>query len=158
MISLGLVCLGQQRPSDKVPPLSFQVDTVEGVVSHRGDNSPLTGLFWLLRGCTYHVGFWENDDYFSAWDLVETAATDIGRRSKIHVKEPFYPHFLRLLNVLIGESPERKVIVFADHQGLPSTVRVLSPQSVTAFAEGLRSKGLTAGWVYVITQEDGGTV
>ena len=154
MYSLGLVCLGQ---TDAIPPrrgtFPFDVDTGWGVYSHRGDTSAFFPLFRHMSGSTYHVGFWENPDYFSAWNVLEsTNGNPSGRRHRVRIRDQYRLGVRMLLSDLIQSSPTGTSLVFVDIQGLSDSFSLLSFRDDEGFWKYHDRQGLAEGFLYAVAQ------
>lgn len=123
MPSLEIICIGQTRARD-FSFLPFHVEAERERLSHRGANSLFQSDFDALSGCIYHLGgsclrfpSVRKRHAYTAADLC-TEWWDC-----IHFKPRYRLGVAILLDTLLNDSPEGRLLFTSDYQFGPTETR-----------------------------------
>jgi hypothetical protein len=129
--SVEIICVGQDKPSD-FSELPLAVASENRLKSHRSPAPLFQVDFDRLQGCIYHLGSprLRNPDasgVYTAGDLL-TEWWHI-----IHFKPEFVSYIRRILEDLLADSPEGRLLFTSDYQFGPSVYRYKRPIRLETF-------------------------
>ncbi len=132
--------------------LPFAVHAENRLKSHRWPSPLFEEDFHRLRGCMYHLGSPELKDPTYPYRYTASALLEEWWEA-LRFKPEFRGHVRRLLEDLLGSSPEGKLVFTSDYQFGPSPRRYRRPRTLDEFWELHDTGRLRANALYVLVRE-----